>query len=447
MRNRETFTLAELTEDFFNTLCYVERMRSSELGGPGCILMITETGQEYLLGIEGYDELKPEETVPLFATGDERDEKEFRKIYHAESNGWTYASDFAADILIRDDLYEKMNRLYYDREHRDLKHGDCYMLARRVLNQKEQGERKVYVKTQERWDREEEERRKAEEKRKRLALTPQDVEWKPLHANNLLCNPIEGTYMFLFKKQENGEVAGYKWTIVFQHEEFTHGGQKSDAPIEAYNLYFKDYRNVVGVSGYREPDYMGMQCYQKSTIRDGVHSYGKFVRSYKTLELAKEAALCRNDWIGWGNVNRENIIRVSLDEKAIAEMEKEYEEKAEENSRMQIGTDITFKEIRNYLSRIDRLSICMKETLSYENYLCMRDVPHTYDDYYVYGIGMIDSEFYQPDRRKPEYFANGLFKDLALVSCIEVMLSREPKSVLIERDREEGKKEENEDEM
>lgn len=57
--------------------------------------------------------------------------------------------------------------------------------------------------------------------------------------------------------------------------------------------------------------------------------------------------------------------------------------------------DLTFGELRWYISRIDRLSICMLEDLSYHNYICMSHVPENYDKYYVYGIGMIDSEFYK----------------------------------------------------
>lgn len=61
----------------------------------------------------------------------------------------------------------------------------------------------------------------------------------------------------------------------------------------------------------------------------------------------------------------------------------------------------------------------------------MQDVPENYDSYYVYGIGMIESEFYHIG--KAEYSASGELGDLVLVTCIEVMLSREPKSVLINK--------------
>lgn len=100
---------------------------------------------------------------------------------------------------------------------------------------------------------------------------------------------------------------------------------------------------------------------------------------------------------------------------------------------MNVERDITFKELRSCLSMIDRLSICMLETLCYENFLTLRDVPHTYDDYYVYGIGMIESEFYKVG--KFEYAASGKREELELVNCIEIMLSKEPKSVLARREK------------
>ena len=42
--------------------------------------------------------------------------------------------------------------------------------------------------------------------------------------------------------------------------------------------------------------------------------------------------------------------------------------------------------------------ICwMHETLQYENYRLIREVPESYNDYYVYGVGMIESEFSEDD--------------------------------------------------
>lgn len=387
MENQDVFELSDLTEEFFNKVWYVEQVRSTGMGGPGYIPVITEANEEYLLGIEGYDEHEPEKTIALLSRYDKYDKEEMRKRYRAEDHGWTYCSDFATDILIRNDLYAKMNQVYYETEHRELKHEDCYRLLKFVLKLKNDMPRKVYKKTQENLD----------------------------------------------KKQADGSISGHKWTVVYQLEESECGLIKNPITIEAYNLYFKEYGNAAGVLGYKKPGHTYYeQCYVKSTIQDGVHSYGKFVRSYKTFELAKGAALHLNGCSGWGNVDKSNILCVSLDEKTIAEMERDFEVKMLKDS--VVEKDITFGELRCYLSHIDRLSICMKETLRYENFIWLRDVPESYDRYYVYGIGMIDSEFYKTGKGK--YAASGERKDLVLLKCIEVMLATEPKSVLIEQEDE-----------
>ncbi len=126
MENRDVFEISDLTEEFLGKVWYMEHVRSTGLGDPGSILIVTEAKEEYLLGIEGYNERKPEKTIALLSKYDKYDKKEMRRRYCAEDNGWTYCSDFATDILIRNDLYAKMNQSYYETEHRELKHEDCY---------------------------------------------------------------------------------------------------------------------------------------------------------------------------------------------------------------------------------------------------------------------------------------------------------------------------------
>lgn len=75
---------------------------------------------------------------------------------------------------------------------------------------------------------------------------------------------------------------------------------------------------------------------------------------------------------------------------------------------------ITFGEIRKFCSVIDRVSICMMEDLSYENFERIRDVPHSYDDKYLYGFGGIESEFTEGEKRM-------------LRPCMEIMLSKMPR--------------------
>lgn len=52
-----------------------------------------------------------------------------------------------------------------------------------------------------------------------------------------------------------------------------------------------------------------------------------------------------------------------------------------------------FKELKQYLSRIVRISVCFEDG-HYENYTLPSDIPEgRYDELYVYGVGMIDVEF------------------------------------------------------
>ena len=55
---------------------------------------------------------------------------------------------------------------------------------------------------------------------------------------------------------------------------------------------------------------------------------------------------------------------------------------------------IKFEIMRKYLCHINRLSICIIETTEYRNFISLKDVPDDYNDMYVYGIGIIESEFY-----------------------------------------------------
>lgn len=86
-----------------------------------------------------------------------------------------------------------------------------------------------------------------------------------------------------------------------------------------------------------------------------------------------------------------------------------------------------FKELRKYISVIDKVSVCMCETLQYENYYYMEQVPEKYNEFYVYGIGMIDSEFDVVDAAPIEVKGNEVGKDKFLSKCIEIMLSEKPR--------------------
>lgn len=57
--------------------------------------------------------------------------------------------DFIINILIRNDLFEKMNKLHYESEPRNLKCRYYKKLLQHVLKPKHGLQRKVYIKTKE----------------------------------------------------------------------------------------------------------------------------------------------------------------------------------------------------------------------------------------------------------------------------------------------------------
>lgn len=88
---------------------------------------------------------------------------------------------------------------------------------------------------------------------------------------------------------------------------------------------------------------------------------------------------------------------------------------------------IKFKDIRRLISVIDRISICMFETLEYDNYIFMLDVPEKYDEYYVYGIGRILSEFKSEENKNIQEIGDTkINEEYFLGQCIEIMLSEKP---------------------
>ena len=93
---------------------------------------------------------------------------------------------------------------------------------------------------------------------------------------------------------------------------------------------------------------------------------------------------------------------------------------------------IKFKEIRRFLARNTRLSICFLDGY-YHNYLLVSDIPALeYDELYVYGVGMIDVKFSldiysEPDEINGEVNISG--RDFTMQPAIEIVLSDNPRNI------------------
>lgn len=93
---------------------------------------------------------------------------------------------------------------------------------------------------------------------------------------------------------------------------------------------------------------------------------------------------------------------------------------------------IVFNELKQYISRIEKVSICFRDG-HYENYTLISDIPNgRYDRFYIYGIGMIDVEFPLDVYSKPTYIVPSRmpFKDNYYLGCgIEIALQDESRDI------------------
>lgn len=92
---------------------------------------------------------------------------------------------------------------------------------------------------------------------------------------------------------------------------------------------------------------------------------------------------------------------------------------------------IQFKEIRQYLARNAKLSICFEDGY-YHNYLMISDIPaEKYKDLYVYGVGMIDVEFPMDIYVSPKDLDGVITStnDDTLEPAIEIVLHEAPRDI------------------
>lgn len=92
---------------------------------------------------------------------------------------------------------------------------------------------------------------------------------------------------------------------------------------------------------------------------------------------------------------------------------------------------IKFKEIRQYIARNARLSICFADGY-YHNYLMVSDIPaEKYKDLYVYGVGMIDVEFSKDLYAVPKDLDGMVIstRDDTIESAIEIVLHEATRNI------------------
>lgn len=297
-----TFDLEDINQELIDEIVFFY-ISYPVMGDAGCVMFITESGNEYIIGQEGTDwhvddivKLFPEmyEAYEKYEAYENRrnaiiDENRFKEI-----GNWKITPSFGGVFLVRKDYFDKFYSVYQTENgfRKECPWGSARTIFGREWSAPK--ERMVYVKTQECWDRDEQRtiarQREIEENR----LEDTDVPWLK-HDGHI----SEGYIKFWIRKNDDGTLSAYRWYIQVQKEQYEEGSYGIEPQIECYNLFLQKYEDL-NVEAFEEFEnyYSSYVLYQKR---------GDFVRSYSTLDKAKAAVAVRNEWIGWGNVNKKNL--------------------------------------------------------------------------------------------------------------------------------------------
>ena len=326
---KETFALKDLDEDFYNKVIFIYKRHSTGLGGPGCLIMITEDNKEYYIGFEainkndnryddsGIDEYNLEEYIPILKSKLIKEDGN-RIKYDIEDNGWVNANK----MLIRQDYFEKIKDVY--EEKKKYKYFFPLMIGN-ILVDKNKEPQRIYYHAYKKYIENE-----IETEKEYIAdlIEEKDLKWEKYYINNY-CNEDSdnenGFYCLLFNEEVAAEadihdLIGHRWLIKYQfndNEEYSLDYKTGKTELikepDAYNLYYKRYPIVAGKMEYPasnlsrqdidELEYLVFNNYDLSYGQEG-----SFIKSYRTLDEAKQAVVRLNMKAAYGTVLKSNSV-------------------------------------------------------------------------------------------------------------------------------------------
>lgn len=312
-----TFKLSDLNQNFWDKVIFIQVCHSSGLGGPGVIWIITNEHKLYVIGITelpfnewtDLEKLTPLLDVISLPNGEE--------AYKAETVGYKYSR--LGDVLIKEEYfnqYEERWRHVYDMNQYKIHYVHEPDVMKLVLGCEDM-ERLDLEDTVERMEREKQEYDRLEKEHKERKLTSDYFDWKPIYSNNEFSEAFRENGIYCLLLRDVGGIAeGLRISIEYQAIEIKPFLRYSNAPIEQYILYEKNYGKIDGKLSFRDPKdthKISSYSFMKDTLNDyDLNKPGTFIRSFWTLEEAKEYAIAVADR---ANYNKDNVIDVSDTEK------------------------------------------------------------------------------------------------------------------------------------
>lgn len=141
-----SFTLEHLSAELFGKIVFLGHQRSSGLGGPGYIELLTSDGEEYFLGLQAFkypDDV--DRLVTILAKGMKIDITCRPLYFSKEVKGWKYIRDgYGVDLLIREDFYKQFIEAYENAKEKS-NDVDGIEIAKKILDTEDKILRNVYV--------------------------------------------------------------------------------------------------------------------------------------------------------------------------------------------------------------------------------------------------------------------------------------------------------------
>ena len=283
---RNTFGADELNGQFWDKAFVIYEM-------PGRLSVFTTDKTEYVIALDGapfedFDELLENIDLDDWISV-------FGAMVHRE-----YAAEFS-------EAYEQRKESHVSREPDVSPYTAAAMAASRVLGEEILLLQTVYRGSVLAWN----ERKSStyfHDQLEAKKLTTEDFDWKPLYPNNIEGNGEEGQYALIFREVA-GKVRGTKFSVVYNYK-WDEGLCRTDE-IESYDLYAKDYDDVLGPLYYPPPGDDGIENLFADSSNDctfgslDVNNYGPVCCPYDSLEEAKVGVLQLAEWRGY---DRENLI-------------------------------------------------------------------------------------------------------------------------------------------
>lgn len=302
MVEKGTFDLSDLNDDLMKQISFFE-ISYPEMDSSGCVIFYTQNGDEYIISPIGTD-WRIDHIVEKFPEINNANKELETRIINEQgfndAGNWKILLEYCGRFFVRNDFFDQFYELYKSA---------CLQIKEFPMEIVRQFFRKdrsvpskimVYITTQECWDLEEKRKTAFEKERMLNRLSAFDVPWIRYYGNK-----DEGYIRFWIRKQKNGTFSAFRWLIQVQKEQSAEGVVKPNGAVECYNLFLQKWLDLKAeeIDEFEELYCEKVICFKA----------GEFVRSYKNLEQAQNAADIRNEWIGWGNVNKKNIYMIDYE--------------------------------------------------------------------------------------------------------------------------------------